>query len=579
MTAASLLAADDGTFDAFAAKVAADVDAVLTDFDIPDHATRRRLLTTRSFYEILTGRNEQALATILAIRALEDKPDAKLTSGLREEAILRARIAAGSGAGPAFERCFAAFYREALAALPFPVVGTRLKETKSRAEIQSPGIVAGYIANEVEPAVTRDRAVTDKGADDLLWARTFNRVIAPTTTASIAALRAVIAANTVRKPNIWAAREVTLTTTDPGHPVTVAVWDSGVDVSLFPGRVFAAPVLTGAPNNGHGLSFDLESRPTTGTLRPLTAAQRVAYTAALRDFQGYNDSQAGLDSAASERLHAKLGRMTAMESAAYLEQLSFFGDYIHGTHVAGIVARGNPFVRLAVIRDTFDTRAVPAPPSDASVARRVQLYARVSEWLKANRVRVVNLSWSDSPDSYERDLEKNGLGGTVAQRKALARRYFRTARDAFRQVVIDNPDTLFVAAAGNSNTDTAFEEGYPYSLVAPNLLVISAVDQAGDETSFTSNGSNVTVSANGNLVNSYVPGGMELADSGTSMASPNVANLAAKLIALAPEMTSGQVVALIQRGATASVDGRRRNIDPKASIALLKQNKRVLLRR
>ena len=61
------------------------------------------------------GRIEQALATILAIRALEEKPDAKLTSGLREEAILRSRIATGTAAGPAFEQRFAALYREALA--------------------------------------------------------------------------------------------------------------------------------------------------------------------------------------------------------------------------------------------------------------------------------------------------------------------------------------------------------------------------------------------------------------------------------------------------------------------------------
>lgn len=578
-SAAALLAADDAVFEAFAAKVSADADAVLTGYDIGDHATRRRLLATRSFYEMLTGRNEQALATILAIRALEDKPDAKLTSGLREEAILRARIATGKAAGLDFEQRFAALYREALDRLPFSVVGTRLKETKGKIEIQSPAMVGGYIANQVEPTVSRDHAVTDKGADDLLWARTFARVIAPTSTASVAALRAVIAANAVQKPDIWAAREVTLTPADRGHPITVAVWDSGVDLTLFPGRTFATPGPAGAPNNGHGLSFDEESRPTTGVLRPLTGAQRAAYADVLGDFQGFNDSQAAIDSPAAERLRAKLARMTAAESAAYREQLNFFGDYMHGTHVAGIVARGNPFVRLAVVRDTFDTRAVPLPPTAARVGRRAALYARVSAWLKANRVRVVNMSWSDSPDGYEQDLAQNGLGGSVAARKMMARRFFETARDAFRRVVIDNPDTLFVAAAGNSDTDTRFQEGYPYSLIEPNLLVVSAVDQAGDETGFTSSGRNVAVSANGYLVRSYIPGGAELAESGTSMASPNVANLAAKLFALEPRLTPSQVVSLITRGASLSDDGRRRNIDPKASIALLRAMKPIVIRR
>lgn len=568
-SAAAMLAADDATFNAFAAQVAADADAVLTSYDIADRSTRRRLLTTRSFHEMLTGRDAQALATILAIRTLEDKPDAKLTSGLREEAILRARIATGSVAGPAFEQRFAELFRDALAALPFAVVATRLKETKSRIEIQSPAMVGGYISNEVEPAVTRDRAVSDKGADDLLWARTFARIIAPTRDASVTALRTVIAANTIQKPDIWAAREFTLTTADRVRPVTVAIWDSGVDLTLFPGQAYVAPEPAGAPNNGHGLSFDVESRPTTGVLRPLSAAQRASYAEMIGDFQGFNDNDAAIDSPAAERIRAKLARMTAPDSAAYLERLKFFGDYQHGTHVAGIVARGNPFVRLAVIRDTYDTRAVPIPPSDASVARRVALYARVSTWLKANRVRVVNMSWGDTPESYERDLEKSGVGGSVAERKALARRFFEAARDAFRRVVTANTETLFVAAAGNSNADTGFEEGYPSSLVEPNLLVVSAVDQAGDEASFTSNGRSVAVSANGYRVVSYVPGGTELASSGTSMSSPNVVNLAAKLIALDPGLTPTQVVDLIKRGATVSDDGRRRNIDPKASMALV----------
>lgn len=569
-SAAALLATDDAGFNAFAAKVAADADALLTGYDIADRATQRRLLTTRSSYEILTGQNQKALATILAIRALEDKPEAKLTSGLREEAILRARIATGKSTGSDFEQRFADFYREALAGLPFAIVGTRLKEMKGRVEIQSPAMVGGYIANQVEPTVAREHAVSDKGADDLLWARTFARVIAPTTTPTIAALRTVIAANTVQKPDIWAAREVTLASTDPGHPVTVAVWDSGVDVTLFPGRTYETGMPAGPPNNGYGLSFDVESRPTTGVLRPLTASERSSYAGILGDFQGFNDNQAAVDSPAAERLRAKLSRMSAAESAAYLERLSFFGDYIHGTHVAGIVARGNPFVRLAVVRDTFDTRAVPLPPTEDRVGRRAALFDQVSAWLRANRVRVVNMSWSDSPDSYEHDLEQNGIGGDVAARKAMARRFFEKARDAFHRLITDNPDTLFVAAAGNSNNDTGFQEGYPYSLVEPNLLVVSAVDQAGDETGFTSSGGNVAVSANGYLVSSYVPGGSELAESGTSMASPNVANLAAKLIALKPDLTPAQLVAYITRGATPSADGRRRNINQKVSLALLR---------
>jgi subtilisin family serine protease len=59
--------------------------------------------------------------------------------------------------------------------------------------------------------------------------------------------------------------------------------------------------------------------------------------------------------------------------------------------------------------------------------------------------------------------------------------------------------------------------------------------------------------------------------SGTSMASPNTVNLAAKLLALDPALTPAQVTHLIVAGATASDDGRRHNIDERRSVELLHQ--------
>ena len=98
---------------------------------------------------------------------------------------------------------------------------------------------------------------------------------------------------------------------------------------------------------------------------------------------------------------------------------------------------------------------------------------------------------------------------------------------------------------------------------------MGAVNQAGDETSFTSYGDTVVVDADGYNVESYVPGGARVKLSGTSMASPNVVNLAAKLFALDPSLTPAQVIQLIKDGASTSEDGRRHLIDEKHSVALL----------
>jgi subtilisin family serine protease len=114
----------------------------------------------------------------------------------------------------------------------------------------------------------------------------------------------------------------------------------------------------------------------------------------------------------------------------------------------------------------------------------------------------------------------------------------------------DAKNILFVTAAGNSDNDVEFDQMIPSSFDLPNLLTVGAVDQAGDPTGFTSQGKNVRLYANGFEVESYVPGGGRMAASGTSMSSPAVVNLAAKVLAVEPLMTPQAVIALIMEGAT-----------------------------
>lgn len=568
-SAEALLSADDATFNAWAAQVSTDIDATLRDYDIQDRATLRELLGRRLNIELLTHRNEAALATIAALRAAQDKPDAKLTSGLRAEAIVRARIATGQTSGPAFEQAFAKNYAVALDALPWAITGTALKEDRQRAQLMSPTLVDGFVRTDVEPIVTRERAVSDKPADDLIWARMMRQVDLPVQPLTITALGKVVAAKNVAKPDIWTAREVTLTPSDHPTPIVVGIWDSGTDVSLFPQQLYTDP-RPRPPANAHGVAFDIDDNPTNGTLYPLTADQQRVYGSVIADFQGLNDLEQAIDSPAADAVRRKISGLPSEAVPAFLEQMKFYGQYMHGTHVAGIVARGNPAVRLAIARRTFDYRNIPAPPTDASVARGNAAAQATINWFRQHGVRVVNMSWGGTAGDFESDLEKNGIGKDTAERKALARRYFEANRDGLYAAIKGAPEILFVAAAGNSNSDNAFDEAIPSSFVLPNMITVSAVDRAGDEASFTTYGSNVAVSANGYQVQSLIPGGTTLESSGTSMAAPNVANLAAKLIALDPKLTPAATIKLIRDGASVSADGRRHNIDPKASVALLR---------
>jgi len=77
----------------------------------------------------------------------------------------------------------------------------------------------------------------------------------------------------------------------------------------------------------------------------------------------------------------------------------------------------------------------------------------------------------------------------------------------------------------------------------------------------------VAVHANGYQVESRVPGGRKLALSGTSMAAPQVTNLAAKILAVNPALAPPEVIAIIRSTAEKTADGRRTLINPKAALA------------
>ena len=184
---------------------------------------------------------------------------------------------------------------------------------------------------------------------------------------------------------------------------------------------------------------------------------------------------------------------------------------------------------------------------------------------------MVNMSWGATVADIAGTLEANGIGANANERQQIAMRAFRIYADTFMEAIRDTPEILFITAAGNSDSDVGFVDDVPAGIDLPNVLAVGAVDHAGDEASFTSYGRLVRIYASGDRVDSVVPGGFHMRGSGTSTAAPQVTNLAAKLLAIDPTLTPPQVIALMIDGATRTVDGQRRLIDPKASVALLRK--------
>jgi subtilisin family serine protease len=222
-----------------------------------------------------------------------------------------------------------------------------------------------------------------------------------------------------------------------------------------------------------------------------------------------------------------------------------------------------------VARIEFSHTLKPDPcPSPEQAARDAQAAQAYVDFMKRNKVRVANMSWSGDVGDIESDLEQCGIGKTPAERKATAREYYEIQKAALTQVFASAPEILFVAAAGNSNSDASFVESVPGGISLPNLLTVGAVDSAGEEVGFTSYGPTVRVHANGYQVESFLPGGSRVALSGTSMAAPQVANLAGKLLAVNPKLSTAELIRIIVDTADRSADGRRNLVHPKKAIAV-----------
>ena len=560
---------DDAKFNALAEQVRANVEKDLTDYDIEDKTTLKRLKGTLLVIALVQNRNDDARKLIADLAALEDKPSLKLTTGLLAltRMDIEDRLGNRNFADPAFQKAYQDELTKRALALPYPVVQDVLKSIKAGAQIESRNLILGGIQSEIEPTVAKTHSLDDDLAAGVIGARSSLTIFIPLEKPIAAAMSDVIKAHKVAKADIWKQRDVTFTAADKVTPVVIGIWDSGVDPTDYPGRMFIDPTSKDDPN---GIAFDLHSNRVHGDLYALGAdKKRVPELRSL--IKGELDLEANVESPEAAALQAKLAKLPAADVKKFEEDIELFANYIHGTHVAGIASHGDRAARLLVGRITFDYHLIPEKPTVEQAHKDVAADQATVDYFKAHNVRVVNMSWGGSLSDVEDALEKNGVGDAV-ERKKEAREIFDIGRDGLLAALKSAPGILFITAAGNSDNDVNFDEVIPSSFDLPNMITVGAVDQAGDQTSFTSFGKNVAAYADGFEVESPIPGGTTLKLSGTSMASPEVTNLAAKLFALDPTLQPADVIDLIHQGLTPSQsDARILLIDPRKSVDILKQ--------
>ena len=191
----------------------------------------------------------------------------------------------------------------------------------------------------------------------------------------------------------------------------------------------------------------------------------------------------------------------------------------HGTHCSGIIgAEGNNDEGIAGIN--WNVRIMPlkfmgrggfGTTKDAIEAIN---YA-VDRKQKGVNVRVINASW-----------------GSTLRSKAL--------EDAIRAA--GEQGILFVAAAGNASTDNDKRPHYPSNYALPNVISVAATDRNDALTSFSNYGvKTVHIAAPGKDILSTWLNDQYREASGTSMAAPQVAGVAALIVAANPDITVDQL--------------------------------------
>lgn len=213
----------------------------------------------------------------------------------------------------------------------------------------------------------------------------------------------------------------------------------------------------------------------------------------------------GVDSG-HEDLAGKVVDCGAVNSASTVQAGQCADDNDHGTHVAGIVAanadNGRGVAGVAFNSSLSVCKALTGALATGTAAG----VANCIGWLRARGARIVSLS----------------IGGPAST----------TLRNAIAAAA---QDTLILAAAGNAGNATL-----EYPAAYPEVVSVAATDRNDRRASFSNANADVEVAAPGVDVVSTVRGGYA-AFSGTSMATPHAAGVAALIWGESPQLTAQAV--------------------------------------
>lgn len=215
---------------------------------------------------------------------------------------------------------------------------------------------------------------------------------------------------------------------------------------------------------------------------------------------------------------------------------------------------------------------------DGYIEERAGVGRRFSDYIKSVDCGVVNMSYSEPQKVFKRlaDLMRSEYQSRGANPKSIDTYKSPAGMElgadlsvelqvafaaSYALAFSENPDVLFVIAAGNESEDVDERMSLPafISRFFPNVLTVASVGRSNALSSFSNYGfRSVQVAAMGEKVRSSFLGGIQGEMSGTSMATPAVSGIAARVRDSYPKLSATDVRRLILASAqpVASLRGK-----------------------
>ena len=198
----------------------------------------------------------------------------------------------------------------------------------------------------------------------------------------------------------------------------------------------------------------------------------------------------------------------------------------HGTHVAGIIAGSAPAEGLDGVAQGVSILPIKIPNLSTSNTKFMPQLAESIRYAVDNGAKVVNISLGIQMDGW--------------MMKLIHGRKVKQVEEAIRYA--ESKGVLVVVAAGNNGKDKANTVGYPGT--SDNVISVANLDDRRrplETHSSSSQGPAVDLAAPGTAIRSSVPDDTFADYTGTSMAAPYVAGVAALLVAKHPDWTPAQI--------------------------------------